>query len=83
MMSKPNVWPETRGLRILGITYGFGSNNGDLIFNPEFFEPGEIQSQITNWCEIEFVAYGPHHQCLLSLLGRPCLAIRDPGQPLT
>jgi hypothetical protein len=42
----------------LGITYGLGSNNRDLIFNPEFFEPGEIQSQITNWCEIEHIPYG-------------------------
>jgi hypothetical protein len=43
----------------LGITYGLGSNNRDLILNPEFFEPGEIQSQITNWCEIDHIPYGP------------------------
>lgn len=59
MIGKPTSWPESRGLRILGITYGLGSNNRDLIFNPEFFEPGEIQSQITNWCEIEDIPYGP------------------------
>jgi hypothetical protein len=58
-MSRPTSWPESRGLRILGITYGLGSNNRDLIFNPEFFEPGEIQSQITNWCGIEYIPYGP------------------------
>jgi hypothetical protein len=43
----------------LGITYGLGSNRQDLIFNPEFFEPGEIQSQITNWCKIEHIPYAP------------------------
>jgi hypothetical protein len=58
-MSRATSWPEARGLRILGITYGLGSNNRDLIFNPEFFEPGEIQSQITNWCEIGYIPYGP------------------------
>ena len=58
-MSRPTSWSESRGLRILGITYGLGSNNRGLIFNPEFFEPGEIQSQITNWCEIEHIPYGP------------------------
>jgi hypothetical protein len=47
----------SRGLRILGISYGLGSNREDLIFNPEFFEPGEIHSQITNWSEIEEIAY--------------------------
>jgi hypothetical protein len=56
---KPTRWPHSRGLRILGITYGLASNNRDLIFNPEFFEPGEIQSQITNWCKIEHIPYGP------------------------
>jgi hypothetical protein len=59
MTGKPTHWPHARGLRILGITYGLGSNNRDLIFNPEFFEPGEIQSQITNWCEIEHIPYTP------------------------
>ncbi len=57
-MDRPTTWPETRGLRILGLTYGLGSNNGPFIHNPEFFEPGEIQSQITNWCEIEHIPYG-------------------------
>jgi hypothetical protein len=52
-------WPASRGLSILGITYGLGSNNRELIWNPEFFEPGEIQSQITNWCEIDHIPYGP------------------------
>jgi hypothetical protein len=57
-MDRPTTWPETRGLRILGLSYGLGSNNGAFIHNPEFFEPGEIQSQITNWCEIEHIPYG-------------------------
>jgi hypothetical protein len=58
-MDKPATWPCTRAVRILGISYGLGSNNAELIHNPEFWEPGEIQSQITNWCEIEPVPYGP------------------------
>jgi hypothetical protein len=57
--SQPMHWPHTRGLRILGITYGLGSNNRDLVFGPEFFEPGEIQSQVTNWCKIEHLPYAP------------------------
>ncbi len=73
MMSKPNVWTETRGLRILGVTYGLGSNNRDLIFNPEFFEPGEIQSQITNWCEIEAIPYGPGLDAYCHFLDDPAL----------
>jgi hypothetical protein len=52
-------WPETRAIRMLGISYGLGSNNGGLVHNPEFFEPGEIQSQVTNWSEIETVSYKP------------------------
>jgi hypothetical protein len=58
-MSRLIDWPQQRGLRILGISYGLSSNIPDLVFNPEFFEPGEIQSQITNWCEIEQVRYAP------------------------
>jgi hypothetical protein len=72
-MSKPTSWPESRGLRILGITYGLGSNNRDLIFNPEFFEPGEIQSQITNWCEIEDIPYGPDLDAYCHFLDDPAL----------
>ncbi len=72
-MSKPTSWPESRGLRILGITYGLGSNNRDLIFNPEFFEPGEIQSQITNWCEIEHIPYGPDLDAYCHFLDDPAL----------
>jgi hypothetical protein len=74
VIGKPTSWPKSRGLRILGITYGLGSNNGDLIFNPEFFEPGEIQSQITNWCEIEYIPYGPD----LDAYGH---FLDDPGLP--
>ncbi len=58
MATKPTAWPHTRGFEILGITYGLASSKRDLIFNPEFFEPGEIHSQITNWSQIEEIAYG-------------------------
>ena len=58
-MNRPEYLSERRGIRALDITYGLGSNNHDLIHNPEFFEPGEIQSQITNWCHIEQIPYGP------------------------
>lgn len=71
MIGKPTSWPESRGLRILRITYGLGSNNRDLIFNPEFFEPGEIQSQITNWCEIEYMPYGPDLDAYCHFLDDP------------
>jgi hypothetical protein len=74
MTSKPTPWTHARGLRILGITYGLGSNNRDLIFNPEFLEPGETQSQITNWCEIEHIAYGTD-------LDAYCHFLDDPGLP--
>lgn len=57
MSAAADAWPHTRGLRILGISYGLGSNNRELISNPEFFEPGEIHSLITNWGEIEHI---PH-----------------------
>lgn len=57
MKESAGVWPHTRGLHILGISYGLGSNNRELIFNAEFFERGKIQSLITNWCEIEHIPY--------------------------
>jgi hypothetical protein len=56
-MDKSTRWPQTRGLCILGIAYGLGSNNGALIQHAEFFVPGEIQSQLANWCEIEDISY--------------------------
>ncbi len=74
MTSKPTSSTHARGLHILGITYGLGSNNRDLIFNPEFLEPGETQSQITNWCEIEHIAYGPGLDAYRHFLD-------DPGLP--
>jgi hypothetical protein len=58
-MTRPDRWDHTRGLRILGLTYGLASNNRDLVLAPEFFEPGEIQSQITNWSGIEHIPYTP------------------------
>jgi hypothetical protein len=72
-MDRPTHWPHARGLHTLGITYGLGSNNRDLIFNPEFFEPGEIQSQITNWCEIEYIPYGPDLDAYGHFLDEPGL----------
>lgn len=72
-MSRPSQWPETRGLRILDITYGLGSNNGDLIHNPEFWEPGQIQSQITNWCGIDKLPYGPGMDAYGHFLDDPAL----------
>ena len=58
-MDKPTTWPHTRAVRILGLSYGLASNNAALVHNPEYWEAGEIQSQLTNWCEIEAVPYGP------------------------
>lgn len=72
-MNKAEHWPEAHGLHILGISYGLGSNNRDLIFNPEFFEPGEIQSQITNWSEIEHIPYGPDLDAYCHFLDDPAL----------
>jgi hypothetical protein len=71
--TKPSSWPYARGLRILGITYGLASNNRDLIFNPEFFEPGEIQSQITNWSQIEEIPYGAELDAQAHFLDDPNL----------
>ncbi len=73
MKSKLTSWSETRGLRILGVAYGLGSNNRNLIFNPEFFEPGEIQSQVTNWCNIEYIPYGPDLDAYCHFLDAPAL----------
>jgi hypothetical protein len=72
-MSKSMAWSASRGLRILGITYGIGSNNGDLVLAPEFFEPGEIQSQITNWSAIEHIPYGPGLDATCHFLDDPAL----------
>lgn len=72
-MGKTMHWSETRGLRLLGLTYGLGSNNGEFIHNPEFFESGEIQSQATNWCEIEHIAYGPGLDAYCHFLDDPAL----------
>ena len=73
-MDTPIHWPACRGLCILGLTYGLASNNRGLIFNPEFFEPGEIQSQITNWSDIEHIPYGPD-------LDATCHFLDDPSRP--
>ena len=75
MASQPTRWPHTRGLHILGISYGLGSNTKDLIFNPEYFEPGEIHSQITNWCEIQHIPYGPGMDAYCHFLDDPRLPL--------
>jgi len=72
-MDRLTSWPESRGLRILGLGYGLGSNNRDLVFNPEFFEPGKIQSQITNWCEVEYIPYGSDLDAYCHFLDVPAL----------
>jgi hypothetical protein len=69
-------WPQTRGLRILDITYGLGSNNAHLIHSPEFWEPGEIHSQITNWCEIEQIPYAPGMDAYCNFLDDPALPLK-------
>jgi hypothetical protein len=74
-MDKPTTWPHTRAVDILGIRYGLGSNNAELIHNPEFWEPGEIQSQITNWCEIESLPYGPNLDAYAYFLDDPTLPL--------
>jgi hypothetical protein len=61
-------WAETRAIRALGISYGIGSNDGELIHGPEFFEPGEVQSQATNWSDIGSIAYGPDLDAYCHLL---------------
>jgi hypothetical protein len=58
-MEKSGQWPERRGFRILGLTYGLGSNNEALIHNPVHFERGEIYTQITNWEKLEYIDYAP------------------------
>ena len=75
MASQPTRWPHTRGLKILGITYGLGSNTEELISNPEYFEPGEIHSQITNWCDIQHIPYGPDMDAYCHFLDDPRLPL--------
>jgi hypothetical protein len=72
-MDEQITWPHTRAVRILGIGYGLSSNNEELIRNPEFWEPGQIQSQVTNWCEIEPAPYGPHLDAHARFLDDPTL----------
>lgn len=72
-MNKLTSWPETRGFRILGLTYGLASNNGELIHNPVHFEPGEIYTQITNWEKLEYIDYGPGMNAYCHLLDDPDL----------
>lgn len=73
-MSISTRWPEKRGLRILGLTHGIGSNNGGLINNPVHFERGEIYTQITNWEKLEPVDYGKD-------MDSYCHLMDDPGLP--
>jgi hypothetical protein len=71
MNGEVGAWPHARGLRILRISYGLGSNNLELISNAEFFEPGEIQSLITNWCEIEHIPYSSDMDAYAHFLDDP------------
>ena len=73
MVNSP-TWAHNRAVNILGISYGLASNNAKLVHNPEFWEPGEIHSQITNWCEIESVPYTADLDAYARLLD-------DPGLP--
>jgi len=50
-------WTARRGFRILGLTHGLASNNPLLIYDPVYFEAGEICSQITNWEKLEPIEY--------------------------
>ncbi|MGQ9584542.1 MAG: hypothetical protein ACUVXG_03990 [Anaerolineae bacterium] len=61
----------TRGLHILGLRYGLASNNANLILNPEFYEPGEIQSQITNYCDFDFIPYTGEMDAYLTFVDVP------------
>lgn len=70
-MYKAESWPEKRGFRMLGLTHGIGSNNGQLIHNPVHFERGEIYTQITNWEKLEAVDYGPQMDSYCHLLDDP------------
>ena len=56
-----------KGIRILGIEYGLTSSSGCMLDNPEYFAPGEIYSQLTNWGSIERIDYGPGMQAYLHL----------------
>lgn len=66
-------FPETRGFRILGLTHGLASNNGELIHNPVHFEAGEIYTQITNWEKLESIPYAPGMDTYCHLLDDPNL----------
>jgi hypothetical protein len=68
MSKEPSAWPETRGFRILNLTHGLGSNNGDLIHDPVHFEAGEIYTQITNWEKLEYIQYVPDMDSYCHLL---------------
>ncbi|TFH36142.1 MAG: hypothetical protein E4G99_05625, partial [Anaerolineales bacterium] len=53
-----NPSPLTKGVRILGINYGFISTSGSMLADPDYFLPGEIYSQFTNWGSIEAIDSG-------------------------
>jgi hypothetical protein len=46
-------WQYKRGIKILGLSRGLAYKVETLIFNPIYFVPGEIYSQLANWEEIE------------------------------
>lgn len=67
-------WAHRRGFKILGLTHGLASNVAGLIYNPTYFEPGEIYSQITNWEVLDEVDY-------LAQMDSSCLIHDGPGLP--
>jgi hypothetical protein len=52
-----NDWAIAKGLRILGVDYGFAASSGAMLENPAYFSPGEIYSQRTNWDSFENIEF--------------------------
>ena len=71
----PHIWPEKRAWSILGLRYGFAANAEGLIGAAEYFEPGEIYSQFTNWETLEPIPFDLG-------LDATCTLRQDPQLPL-
>jgi hypothetical protein len=67
-------WQYKRGIKILGLSHGFAYNVETLIFNPIYFVPGEIYSQLANGEEIEEFEY-------ISGLDSNCFILDTPDLP--
>jgi hypothetical protein len=50
-------WAETRGYRMLGLTYGLASSSGAMLGDERYFTPGEIFSAWTNWDKLESIPF--------------------------